>query len=124
MPEKIDSVDTQPEGEKAKLNSIQKSILEGEIIESIREVYDPEIPVNVYDLGLIYEIDISDEAEVDIKMTLTSPNCPVAETLPGEVEQAAAKTEGVKSASIELVWEPPFTIDRIPEHVKLELGLI
>lgn len=107
-----------------RLNTIQRSVLEGEIIEALRSVYDPEIPVNVYDLGLIYGIDISEEGDVTIQMTLTSPACPVAESLPIEVENAAASVPGVRSAGVELVWDPPFTIDRIPEHVRLELGLM
>lgn len=106
------------------LNAIQRSLLEGEVIEAIRTVYDPEIPVNVYDLGLIYGIDVSPRAEVMILMTLTSPACPVAGTLPGEVEQAAAQVPGVTTAHVELVWDPPFSVDRIPEHVRLDLGLL
>ena len=106
------------------LNSITKAVLEGEVIEAIRQVYDPEIPVNVYDLGLIYGIDISQDRVVDITMTLTSPACPVAGTLPGEVEDAARNVPGIKEAKLELVWEPPFTIERIPEHIRLELGLL
>jgi len=103
------------------------------VIEAIRTVYDPEIPVNVYDLGLIYGIDVSPRAEVMILMTLTSPACPVtltspacpvAGTLPGEVEQAAAQVQGVTSAHVELVWDPPFSVDRIPEHIRLDLGLL
>ncbi|MCW5936851.1 MAG: DUF59 domain-containing protein [Fimbriimonadaceae bacterium] len=117
MPEKIPPTKAPP------LNPIAKSILEGDVIESIRQVYDPEIPVNVYDLGLIYSVMVHDDATVDIKMTLTSPACPVAGTLPGEVEQAVRSTPGVRSANLELVWDPPFTIDRIPEHIRLELGL-
>ncbi len=108
----------------AVLNSIQKSILEQEVIEAIRQVYDPEIPVNVYDLGLIYAVYISDSAEVEVKMTLTSPACPVAGILPGEVESKVREVPGVKSSNVELVWDPPFTIERIPEHVRLELGLM
>ena len=115
MPKKIEGLP---------LNTIQKSVLEGEVIESIREVFDPEIPVNVYDLGLIYDIEVSDEADVHVKMTLTSPACPVAGTLPGEVEQKVRETPGVQTAQVELVWDPPFTIDRIPEHIQLELGLL
>lgn len=115
MPKRLDLTD---------MNSIQKSILEGEVIEAIRTVYDPEIPVNVYDLGLIYSIDIDDEANVAIQMTLTSPACPVAGILPGEVQEKARSAPGVKDASVELVWDPPFTIDRIPEHVRMELGLM
>lgn len=105
------------------LNSIQKSVLESEIIESLRSVYDPEIPVNVYDLGLIYGVEISDDADVNVTMTLTSPACPVAESLPLEVENCVRDTDGVRTARVELVWDPPFTIDRIPDHIKLELGL-
>ena len=105
------------------LNPIQRSLLEHEVIESIRTVYDPEIPVNVYDLGLIYAVDVAENRDVDIKMTLTSPACPVAGTLPGEVEYAASMTKGVGQVKLELVWDPPFSIDRIPEHIRLDLGL-
>ncbi|MBL8047336.1 MAG: DUF59 domain-containing protein [Chthonomonas sp.] len=108
----------------SKLNIIQQNLLAGEVIESIRTVFDPEIPVNVYDLGLIYDLVVNEDAEVAIKMTLTSPNCPVAETLPMEVQEAAAKTPGVTHTKLELVWDPPFSIDRIPEHIQLELGFL
>lgn len=113
----------EPIGTPQSLNSIQRSLLEHQVIESVRTVYDPEIPVNVYDLGLIYSLDVQEDASVDIAMTLTSPACPVAESLPGEVEVAARKTKGVTDVRLQLVWEPPFTIDRIPEHIRLELGL-
>ena len=113
-----------PREEPRKLTSIEKTVLEGEVIEMIRQVYDPEIPVNVYDLGLIYDIQIDDEANVHIVMTLTSPMCPVAESLPGEVEVAAASAQGAKRVSVELTWDPPFTIDRISDEVKLMLGLL
>lgn len=119
MPDRIEDTDT-PQG---KLNTIEKTMMEGDVIEAIRTVFDPEIPVNVYDLGLIYDVTVSDEREVDIKMTLTSPACPVAETLPVEVEESAAAVPGVKSAKVEMVWDPPFTLERIPEHIRLELGL-
>jgi FeS assembly SUF system protein len=117
MPEPISTPGQQP------LNTIQRSLLENEVIESVRMVYDPEIPVNVYDLGLIYVLDVNEDASVDIKMTLTSPACPVAGTLPGEVESAARSTPGVKDVRLELVWDPPFNVDRIPEHIRMELGL-
>lgn len=107
----------------APLNSIQKTVLENEIVEAIRTVFDPEIPVNVYDLGLIYGVDVSDEGTVLVRMTLTSPACPVAESLPLDVERVVRETPGVRDARVELVWDPPFTIDRIPDHIKLELGL-
>ena len=113
MPQPIDSP----------LNTIQKSLFEAEVIEQIRTVYDPEIPVNVYDLGLIYDIQVSDNKDVHIVMTLTSPACPVAGILPGEVETAVRQTPGVGSTSLELTWDPPFTIDRIPDEIRLMLGL-
>lgn len=106
------------------LNSIQRSLLEEEVIEAIRQVFDPEIPVNVYDLGLIYDVQVHSDSRAEIKMTLTSPACPVAGTLPGEVECAAALVPGISQATVELVWDPPFSIDRIPEHIRLELGLL
>lgn len=118
MPKKIE-----PKQELPELNSISKALLENEIIEAIRLVYDPEIPVNVYDLGLIYGININKDRSVDITMTLTSPACPVAGILPGQVEDAARSAEGVGKVKVDLVWDPPFTIDRIPEHTRLELGL-
>ncbi len=105
------------------LNSIQKSMLESEVIESIREIYDPEIPVNIYDLGLIYGIEVSDASDVVVTMTLTSPACPVAESLPGDVEDKVRQTNGVATAKVNLVWDPPFSIDMIPDHIKLDLGL-
>lgn len=107
-----------------KLTTIERSVLEGEVVEALRGVYDPEIPVNVYDLGLIYRVDADEEANVYIVMTLTSPMCPVAETLPGEVELAAAGAPGVRSARVELTWDPPFTLDMVSDDVKLMLGLI
>lgn len=121
MPEKIET-NTVPT-ELPPLNSISKAVLEEEIIQAIRTVYDPEIPVNVYDLGLIYGVNLNPDRSVNITMTLTSPACPVAGTLPGEVEQAVREVPGVSNSSLELVWDPPFTVDRIPEHIRLELGL-
>lgn len=106
------------------LNPIQKRVLESEIVEQIRQVYDPEIPVNVYDLGLIYDIIVGDDASAHIVMTLTSPACPVAGSLPGEVEVAASQTPGVGKVTVELTWDPPFTLDRMSDDVKLMLGLI
>lgn len=106
------------------LNKIQRSLIEGEVIEALRTVYDPELPVNIYDLGLIYDVIVNEDASVDIKMTLTSPACPVAGTLPLEAEQKAGEVSGVSSANVEVVWDPPFSIDRIPEHIRLDLGLL
>lgn len=104
------------------LSSIEKSLLSNEVAEAIRTVYDPEIPVNVYDLGLIYDIRISDERDIHIMMTLTSPACPVAGTLPGEVEMAVRGIPWARRVEVELTWDPPFTIDMVSEEVKLEMG--
>ena len=93
------------------------------IILALKEVYDPEIPVNIYDLGLIYDVAINDERHVDVKMTLTTPGCPVAQTFPGTVEQAVNKVEGVNDCTVELVWEPPWTQERMTEAARLELGI-
>ena len=95
MPEKIEPNIESVARPLLPLNSIQKSLLESEIIESIRQIFDPEIPVNVYDLGLIYGIEITNDRNVLVTMTLTSPACPVAESLPGDVEKIVAETEGV-----------------------------
>jgi len=96
--------------------------VEAEVIEALRLVYDPEIPVNIYELGLIYDIDVDAQGFVDIEMTLTSPACPVAGTLPGEVEAKVRQVEGVSNVHVELVWEPPWSMDRMSEEAKLELG--
>ena len=105
------------------LSSIEKSIFISEIAEKIREVYDPEIPVNVYDLGLIYDIQVDDEKNAHIVMTLTSPACPVAGILPGEVEMAARRTPEIGTVSVELTWDPPYTIDMMPYEIRVALGL-
>jgi FeS assembly SUF system protein len=96
--------------------------LEEQVIDALRTVYDPEIPVNIYELGLIYSIDAKPE-EVVIEMTLTSPGCPVAGSLPVEVELRVREIQGVKSARVELVWDPPWNPDMISEAGKLQLGL-
>jgi FeS assembly SUF system protein len=98
--------------------------LEGRIIEAISEVYDPEIPVNIYELGLIYDLHITADHCVRVEMTLTSPACPVAGSLPGEVEAKIRDVEGVNDVALELVWDPPWTPDRMTEAAKLELGFM
>ena len=108
MPEPINLPSTSTTGP---LNSIQQSLLEGEVIETLRTIYDPELPVNIYDLGLIYGITVNEFAHVDVDMTLTSPACPVAESLPGEVEEAIRQTPGVSQAKINLIWD--FSIQQI-----------
>lgn len=93
------------------------------VIAALKEVFDPEIPVNIYDLGLIYDVIIGEHGHVDVKMTLTTPGCPVAQTFPGTVEQAVNQVEGVSDCTVELVWEPPWTQERMTEAARLELGL-
>jgi len=93
------------------------------IIEEIRKIYDPELPVNIYELGLIYDIKVKDEKFAIIKMTLTTPNCPVAESLPKEVKEGAMQVEGIEDVDLELVWDPPWNKDMMSESAKLELNL-
>ena len=95
-----------------------------QIIEVLKTIFDPEIPVDIYELGLIYEVKISAEGIVDIDMTLTSPNCPVAESLPKEVEDKVAEMEGVESAKVQIVFDPPWTQDMMSEAAKLECGFL
>ncbi len=97
---------------------------EEQVIEALKTVFDPEIPVNVYDLGLIYNISIDRDGVVDITMTLTTPNCPVADEMPARVEEAVEQVDGVRKARIDLVFDPPWSTDNISEAAKLELGLL
>lgn len=118
---------TQPTAESAPVASAERSIeyklLEGKVIAALSSVYDPEIPVNIYELGLIYKIDIDADKNVNIRMTLTAPACPVAGTLPGEVEKKVEEIDEVKEATVELVWEPPWSRDMMSESALLQLGM-
>jgi FeS assembly SUF system protein len=98
--------------------------LENTIVAVLKTIYDPEIPVDIYELGLIYEVKIDAEKNVKIEMTLTSPNCPVAETMPREVEDKVAAIEGVYSAEVQIVFDPPWDKDMMSEEAKLELGFL
>lgn len=98
--------------------------LENKIVEMLKTIYDPEIPVDIFELGLIYEVRIDEDQHVEIDMTLTSPNCPVAETLPKEVEDKVASIEHVKSAKVNIVFDPPWDKDMMSEEAKLELGFL
>ena len=93
------------------------------IIQEIKKIYDPELPVNIYELGLIYDIIIENEKFVKIKMTLTTPNCPVAESLPKEVKEGAMQVDGIEDADVQLVWDPPWNKDMMSEAAKLEMNL-
>ena len=97
--------------------------LKEKIVSEIIKIYDPEIPVNIYELGLIYKIEIKEPKKVHIEMTLTSPNCPVAESLPKSVKDNILKLEDVEDVDLKLVWDPPWTQDRMSEAAKLELNL-
>jgi FeS assembly SUF system protein len=99
-------------------------VLGERVIDVLRTVYDPEIPVNIFELGLIYKVDIADDNHVRIDMTLTSPACPVAGSLPGEVETKVGEVEGVSGATVELVWDPPWNPSMMTEEAQLELGII
>ena len=106
------------------LSAVEKMIeLKNKVIAEIKKIYDPEIPVNIYELGLIYKIDTSDEKKVNIEMTLTSPNCPVAESLPKMVKDNVLKIDEVSDVDLKLVWDPPWTKDMMSEAAKLELNL-
>ncbi len=105
------------------VDSIQSQAIEAQVIEVLKTIYDPEIPVDIYELGLIYGVKATANGSVDIKMTLTSPMCPVAGSLPPEVEQKLKGIDGVVDAKVELVWDPPWTADRMSEAAKLKLNL-
>ena len=99
------------------------SDLKNKIIEEIKKIYDPEIPVNIYELGLIYKVEVIEENKINIDMTLTSPNCPAAESLPSQVKENIMKLEGVSDVKLNLVWEPPWDKDKMSEAAKLELNV-
>ena len=94
------------------------------VVDALKEIYDPEIPVNIYDLGLIYGVDVSADGDVAITMTLTTPHCPVAESMPGEVELRAASVPGVRGAEVNLVWDPPWDPAKMSDEARLELGML
>lgn len=103
---------------------MDKKFLEKEIIQRLKTCYDPEIPVDIYELGLVYEIKLDEEGNVYLKMTLTSPMCPVAGSLPGEVREKVKSVEGVKDVYVDLVWNPPWDKDMMSEYAKVELGFL
>ena len=117
----LNAADNTPDSDNA---GIKERLLEQQIIETLCTIYDPEIPVDIYELGLIYAIKITPQSEVEILMTLTSPACPVAGTLPIEVENKIAAIPGVKDVNVEIVWEPPYTMEMMSEAARLQLGLL
>ncbi len=112
------SVEAQPAGD------TDTEALKQAVIEVLSTITDPEIPVNIYELGLVYDVDVNAEGDVHVLMTLTTPNCPVAESMPGEVEYRVGTVPGVRGVYVELVWDPPWTPERMSEAAKLELGFI
>jgi len=105
-------------------NPIEKTMLENQVVETLMTCFDPEIPVNIYELGLIYNIEVSDASAVNIKMTLTSPMCPVAGSLPPEIEGKIKAIPGVSEAKVEVVWDPPWTPEKMSEAAKLQLNMM
>ncbi|WP_438971862.1 SUF system Fe-S cluster assembly protein [Methylophaga sp.] len=103
--------------------TISPEQLKEEVIEVLKTIYDPEIPINIYELGLIYKVDVSNSGNVSIDMTLTAPGCPVAQSFPGDVESRVMSVDGVKNAHVELVWDPQWTKDMMTEAAQLQLGM-
>ena len=97
--------------------------IKNKVVEEIKKIFDPEIPVNIYELGLIYKIEVDEKNKVNVDMTLTSPNCPVAESLPNQVKENIMKVEGVSDVDLKVVWDPPWTQEKMSEAAKLELNL-
>ncbi|MCL4511974.1 MAG: SUF system Fe-S cluster assembly protein [Bacteroidetes bacterium] len=106
------------------MEAIDKKALEDKVIDAIKECYDPEIPVNIWELGLIYEINVTDDPKVNIKMTLTAPGCPAARSLPIEVHERVAQIKEVNDVNVEVVWDPPWTPEMMSQEAKLELGFM
>jgi FeS assembly SUF system protein len=106
------------------LGMTEQNLLREKVIEVLRTCYDPEIPVNIYELGLIYEVKVSDAGEAYIRMTLTTPNCPAAISLPGEVEYKAKGIDGLSGVKVEVVWDPPWDMSKMTEAARLQLGMI
>jgi FeS assembly SUF system protein len=106
------------------ISSIERSIIQAQVIEALQTCFDPEIPVNIYELGLIYAVNVSERGEVEVKMTLTSPHCPAAQSLPPEVQAKVKNVHGVNDATVHVVWEPTWTPALMSEAAKLELGML
>jgi len=104
-------------------NPLETLALEAQVTEAVRTVYDPEIPINIYELGLIYDLNVESSGQVHIQMTLTAPNCPEAEFIPKRVEDAVKEIPGVTGVDVELVWDPPWNPNRMSEAAKLQLGI-
>ncbi len=106
------------------MDALEKKALEDRVVDAIKECYDPEIPVNIWELGLIYEINVGDDPVVNIKMTLTAPGCPAARSLPIEVHERVAQIPEISDVKVEVVWDPPWTPEMMSQEAKLELGFM
>lgn len=106
------------------LSSVEKDLIKAQVTDVIKTCYDPEIPVNIYELGLIYGVDVDDQANVTVRMTLTTPYCPAAQSLPPEVKERVSQVQGVKDVKVEIVWDPPWNPSMMTEAAKLELGML
>jgi FeS assembly SUF system protein len=106
------------------MESINQTIIEAQVIETLRTVFDPEIPVNIYEMGLVYEVKVDATGAVTIQMTLTSPHCPAAQSMPAEVEAKVRAIAGVTDVNIDLVWEPPWDQSKMSEAARLQLGMM
>ncbi len=106
------------------MESMSSLVIEAQVVEALRTCFDPEIPVNIYELGLIYDVKVEPSGAVEVRMTLTSPHCPVAQSLPAEVEARIKEVPGVANARVEVVWDPPWEPSRMSEAAKLQLGML
>lgn len=106
------------------MESINETIIEAEVIEALRTCFDPEIPVNIYEMGLIYAVKVDGTGQVEIQMTLTSPHCPAAQSIPAEVEGKVREISGVSDVKIDIVWEPPWDQSKMSEAARLQLGMM
>lgn len=106
------------------MSSINNTVIEAQVLDALRTCYDPEIPVNVYELGLVYEVGVDETGSVSIKMTLTSPHCPAVQSLPAEIEGKVRAISGVSDVRVELVWEPPWDPSKMSEAARLQLGMM
>jgi FeS assembly SUF system protein len=106
------------------VNSINHTVIEAQVLDALRTCYDPEIPVNVYELGLVYEVVVDETASVSIKMTLTSPHCPAVQSLPAEIESKVRAITGVTDVKVDLVWDPPWDPSKMSEAARLQLGMM
>ena len=106
------------------MDTINETIIEAQVVEALRTCFDPEIPVNIYDLGLIYDVKVGADGNVAVQMTLTSPHCPAVQSLPAEVEEKVKAVQGVTDAKIDLVWDPPWDQNKMSEAARLQLGMM